>query len=88
VKRGWRVGDCVRLPDGRVGRVREVARGTCRVRVRRAGGVTHQLVTFAATTLRRVECPPGWMSPEGYARYLRVTLAKMRRRRAAARRGR
>jgi len=30
--------------------------------------------------LRRVDCPKGWMSPAGYLRYLRVTLAKMRQR--------
>ena len=33
--------------------------------------------------LEPVECPRGWMSPDGYRRYLRVTLAKMREREAA-----
>jgi hypothetical protein len=28
----------------------------------------------------RVDCPKGWMSPDGYARYLETTLAKMRQR--------
>jgi hypothetical protein len=86
--KAWRVGDCVRLPDGRIGRVREVSGGKYRVRVRRTTSATHQFLTFAANDLKRAECPKGWMSPEGYARYLRVTLAKMRQRQAAARRSR
>jgi hypothetical protein len=78
----FRVGDCVRVPDGRAGRVREVSRGTYRVRVRRTTATTHQFLTFAATDLRRVDCPKGWMSPAGYARYLKITLGKMRQRQA------
>jgi hypothetical protein len=81
-----RVGDCVRIPDGRLGRVREVSGGKCRVRVRRTTSATHQFLTFAGKDLKRADCPKGWMSPEGYARYLRVTLAKMRQRRAGSRR--
>jgi hypothetical protein len=42
----------------------------------------HQFLTFTAAELPRVECPNGWMSPEGYARYLKVTLGKMRQRQA------
>jgi hypothetical protein len=80
------VGDCVRLPDGRIGRVRDVSGGMCRVRVRRPTSATHQFLTFAGKVLERVDCPKGWMSPEGYVRYLRVTLAKMRQRRAASQR--
>lgn len=72
-----RVGDCVRIPDGRIGRVREVSRGKCRVRVRRTTSATHQFLMFAATDLKRMACPKGWMSPNGYVRYLKVTLAKM-----------
>jgi len=56
-----------------------------RVRVRRKTSATHQFVAVRATTLRRVECPKGWMSPQGYARYLRVTLGKMRTRLARKR---
>lgn len=78
----FRVGDCVRIPDGRVGRVREVSRGTYRVRVRRTTSATHQFLMFAAADLWRIDCPKGWMSPEGYARYLKVTLDKMRQRQA------
>jgi hypothetical protein len=80
----WRVGDCVRIPDGRIGRVREVSSGQCRVRVRRTTSATHQFLMFSPQELKRADCPKGWMSPEGYARYLRVTLAKMEQRRAAA----
>jgi len=80
--RTFRVGDCVRIPDGGIGRVREVSGGKCRVRVRRATSATHQFLMFATGNLKRVDCPKGWMSPEGYVRYLKVTLAKMRPRQA------
>ena len=80
--RTFRVGDCVLIPDGRIGRVREASGRTFRVRVRRATSATHQFLMFAAGDLKRVDCPKGWMSPEGYARYLKVTLAKMRQRQA------
>ena len=75
-------GDCVQLPDGRVGRVRDRVDDGYRVRVRRVTSKTHQFLVLGARELRRVACPPGWMSPEGYNRYLRVTLEKMRQRRA------
>ena len=84
----WHVGDCVRIPDGRIGRVRDVSGGKYRIRVRRTTSATHQFLIFAAKDLKRADCPKGWMSPRGYARYLRVTLAKMRQRRAAPGRSR
>jgi hypothetical protein len=83
--RTFRVGDCVLIPDGRIGRVREVSGGKYRVRVRRATSATHQFRMFAAENLKRVDCPKGWMSPAGYVRYLKVTLAKMRARSGKAR---
>jgi hypothetical protein len=86
--RTFRVGDCVRIPDGRIGRVREVSGGKYRVRVRRATSATHQFLMFAAGDLKPVDCPKGWMSPEGYVRYLEVTLAKMRQRQARSRKAR
>jgi hypothetical protein len=76
-----RLGDCVRIPDGRVGRVRERVGAKWRVRVRRTTSDTHQFVMLGARDLRRVDCPAGWMSPDGYARYLRKTLAALRIRR-------
>ncbi len=82
--RAWKVGDCVRIPDGRIGRVREVSGSKYRVRLRRTTSATHQFLTFAARDLKRAACPRGWMSPEGYARYLEATLARMRQRRAAS----
>ncbi len=81
----FKVGDCVRIPDGRIGRVREVTGPHCRVRVRRTTSETHQFLKFIADDLERVDCPKGWMSPEGYVRYLDTTLAKMREREAAKR---
>jgi hypothetical protein len=75
-----RVGDCVRIPDGRVGRVREVSGRKYRVRVKRKTSATHQFLMVGTADLKRVDCPKGWMSPEGYTRYLQATLAKMRRR--------
>ena len=86
--RTFRVDDCVRIPDGRVGRVREVSGGKYRVRVRRATSATHQFLILAAGDLKRADCPKGWMSPEGYVRYLEVTLAKMRQRQARSRKAR
>ena len=71
-------GDCVKIPDGRVARVREISAGLCRVRVRRATSNTHQFLFFRTRELERVDCPKGWMSPVGYNHYLRVTLSKMR----------
>ena len=79
--KAWRMGDCVRLPDGRIGRVRAKSGG--QYRVRRTTSATHQFLTLAAKDLERAACPRGWMSPEGYARYLATTLAKMRQRRAS-----
>ena len=80
--RTFRVGNCVRIPDGRIGRVREVFGRKYRVRVRRATSATHQFLMFGAGDLKRMDCPKGWMSPAGYVRYLKVTLAKMRQRQA------
>ncbi len=83
--RTFRVGDCVLIQDGRIGRVLELSGGKYRVRVRRATSATHPFRTFAAGTRTRVDCPTGWMSPAGYVRYLNVTLAKMRARSGKAR---
>ena len=73
--------------DGRIGRVREVSGKKYRVRVRRKTSATHHFLELAATDLRHVDCPQGWMSPAGYVRYLKVTLAKMRQRQARSRKG-
>ncbi|HEY2854325.1 MAG TPA: hypothetical protein VGJ18_15830 [Gemmatimonadaceae bacterium] len=78
------VGDCVRVPDRRIGRVRAVLSGKYRVRVQRTTSKTHQFLVLTAAELRRVDCPKGWMSPDGYRRYLQPTLAKMRARERAA----
>ncbi len=76
----FRVGDCVRLPDRRIGRVRSEAAGKYRVRVRRTTSRTHQFLWLTKAELKPVVCPEGWMSPAGYRRYLRATLAKLRQR--------
>ncbi len=75
-----KLGDCVVLPDGRIGRVRDVLGKAYRIRVRRKTSPTHQFVNLAAKDLQRIACPKGWMSPDGFRKYLRVTLAKMRQR--------
>ena len=72
--------ECVRLPDGRIGRVRGRRRAFVKVRVRRATSNTHQFIWCPPESLKRVPCPKGWMSPTGYRRYLQVTLRKMRER--------
>jgi hypothetical protein len=74
------IGDCVRVPDGRIGRVRARVGRKLRVRVRRRTSNTHQFLLCAPGELRPVPCPRGWMSPAGYRRYLRPTLAKLRAR--------
>ncbi len=86
--RSIRLADCVRLPDGRIGRVRALSGDEVQVRVRRKTSPTHQFMRLPAKKLRRVDCPDGWMSPQGYARYLHVTLAKMRKRQAVRRKAR
>jgi hypothetical protein len=55
------------------------------VRVRRKTSQTHQFLEVAQKDLRKVTCPKGWMSPEGYNRYIKITLAKMRARQRKAR---
>jgi hypothetical protein len=78
--RAIRNGDCVKLPDGRIGRVRGKVADKYKVRVRRKTSNTHQFLMFSATELKRIDCPKGWMSPESYNRYLKATLAKLRKR--------
>jgi hypothetical protein len=86
--RSIRIADCVRLSDGRVGRVRALSHDEVLVRVRRKTSRTHQFLRLPARSIRRIPCPGGWMSPEGYTRYLRVTLAKMRKRQTRNRKAR
>lgn len=74
------VGDCVQVPDGRIGRVRSRQGAKLRVRVRRPTSKTYQFLLLAPRELKRVSCPQGWMSPAGYRAYLRPTLAKLRAR--------
>jgi hypothetical protein len=78
-------GDCVRIPDGRIARVRDKHGPKYRVRVRRTTSQTHQFLMLAAGRLTKVACPKGWMTTNGYRRYLKVTLAKARKRRAKQR---
>jgi hypothetical protein len=74
----FQVGDCVRVPDGRIGRVRARSGRQLRVRVRRPTSATYTFLLLAPSDLRAAECPKGWMSPAGYRRYLKPTLAKLR----------
>jgi hypothetical protein len=69
-KRRWRIGDCVRLADGRIGRVRELSGGKRKVRVNPKTGALHQFLMIERHALKPANCPKGWMSHEGYARYL------------------
>lgn len=73
-------GDCVKIPDGRIARVREISEGKYKVRVRRQTSNTHQFLIFSENELEWIECPKGWMNPKGYNRYLNITLSKMRKR--------
>lgn len=71
-------GDCVKVPDGRIGRVRDIGQDKVRVRLMRTTSHTHQLLWYPKSELKLVACPKGWMSPEGYNKYLEVTLEKMK----------
>jgi len=75
-------GDCVRLRDGRIARVRDQHGDIYRVRVRRTRSKSHQFLDLSRQELTKIPCPKGWMSSEGYERYLKVTLEKMRLRKA------
>lgn len=76
------IGSCVQVPDGRIGRVREQFNDQYKIRLRRKTGVSHQFLLFTAQELKQVDCPKGWMSVDGYNRYLKKTLAKMKKRHA------
>jgi hypothetical protein len=76
----FKKGDCVKIPDGRVGRVREMEDVRARIRVMRTTSATHQFLWFDTKELLPTSCPSGWMSPEGYNRYLKITLEKMYKR--------
>ena len=73
-------GDCVKIPDGRIARVRDnnVSKNEYRVRISK-NSKNHQFLKFAKKELTKVQCPKGWMSPEGYNRYLKAILAKMKK---------
>ena len=73
-------GECVRLSDGRPGRVRGKLGAKYRIRVRRQGKKSDEVLLLSARELERIDPPAGWMSPEGYNR--RVAAV----RRAAAKR--
>ncbi|HEX7112082.1 MAG TPA: hypothetical protein VF216_06535 [Mizugakiibacter sp.] len=73
-------GDCVRVPDGRIGRVRAAEGDRVRVRLRDPRSGRFRFVWFAAAEVRAVACPAGWMSAEGYRSYYGATLAKMEQR--------
>jgi hypothetical protein len=77
------LGGCVKIPDGRVARVREKIGNQYKVRVRRKTSKSHQFLIFDAHELTPVDCPKGWMSADGYNRYLKTTLAKMKTRQLA-----
>ena len=76
-------GDCVKIPDGRIARVRGIEKDGYKVRVRRKTSKSHQFLTFKKDELTQVACPKGWMSRDGYNRYLKTTLEKMRIRKNA-----
>jgi len=73
-------GMCVKVPDGRIGRVRAKVRSQYKIRVRRKTSNSHQFLFFSAKELVAVACPVGWMSPAGYNRYVKKTLQKMQQR--------
>jgi hypothetical protein len=83
-----KIGGCVKLPDGRIGRVRARSAKGYKVRVQRKTSRIHQFVVVPVEKLKPIQCPKGWMSPTGYNRYLKTTLEKMRKRQRTASRKR
>jgi len=75
-------GDCVTVPDGQIGRVRLVEGNKVKVRLMRTTSHTHHFLRYQQFEVKIVACPKGWMSPEGYNKYLKVTLEKMQKRNA------
>ena len=76
-----RPGVCVKIPDQRIGRVRDKDdEGKWRVRVRRKNSKTHQFLFFRADQVKVIDCPKGWMSISGYENYLKKALVKMKQR--------
>ncbi|MGB9978252.1 hypothetical protein [Methanobacterium sp.] len=71
-------GDCVQIPDGRIGRFRDKNDDKYRVRVKRITSNSNQFLLFNREELTKVVCPKGWMSPQGYNSYLKTTLEKMK----------
>ncbi|HEY6146162.1 MAG TPA: hypothetical protein VIZ69_00630 [Thermoanaerobaculia bacterium] len=63
-----RRGECVRLSDGRPGRVRGRIGTKYRVRVRRTGGKSDEVLLLPGRELEKIDPPAGWMTPEGYNR--------------------
>jgi hypothetical protein len=72
-------GDCIKIPDGRIGRVRDIG-NIYKIRLLRKTGKSYQFLEFKKEELIKVDCPKGWMSPAGYNSYLKITLEKMRKR--------
>jgi hypothetical protein len=64
-------GSCVRIPDKRVGRVREKINGKWKIRVRRKTSMSHEFLYFKPSELKSIPCPKGWMSIQGYNDYIR-----------------
>ena len=71
-------GDCVKIPDGRIARVRGIEKDGYKVRARRKTSKSHQFLTFKQGELSGIACPKGWMSPDGYNRYLKTMLEKIK----------
>jgi hypothetical protein len=75
-----KVGDCVKIPDGRIGRVRAKKGTLWEVRVKRETSETHKFILYKSSELKVIDCPAGWMSRDGYNNYLKKTLKKMSKR--------
>lgn len=80
MKKAILIGGCVKIPDGRIGRVRKKAGSRYIVRVRRRTSASHQFLEIESQSLKPIACPKGWMSVEGYNSYLKITLEKLKKR--------
>jgi hypothetical protein len=64
-----RSGVCVRLSDGRIGRVQRAHEGCVDVSTTRRRTGTTEVLELEPREVKVIACPPGRMSPEGYRRF-------------------
>ena len=85
--KGLKAGDCVLVPDGRPGRVRDCRSGAFKVRVRRPGTEKDELLHLSRRDLTPIDPPAGWMTPLGWTRRRAAARRNARARKSSHRKG-